>query len=590
MGYVIRMPQLGMSMERGTVVEWAVGEGEAVAEGETIVVVESEKTQSEVEAREDGRLGRILVDEGETVEPGDPIGILVGPEEEVATYEEGLEVPAPAAGGGGGGSAPSGATGSEAGASSESTTGTAADVRATPGARRLAEERGVDLAGIEGSGPQGVITDEDVEAHAGAAGTDAGSSGGVRATPGARALAEERGVDLGTVDGTGPQGVITEADVEDRAGTSAGGATRTVIESAPLSGMQQTISERLGESYREAVHVTLNRAFDTGPIDAAVAAGREAGVDVSLPDLLICAAAEALSAHPDVNAVYEDGEHQRIAEVNVGVAIDVERGLVTPVIPDVGEKSAADVNAIRRELTDRVTRGEFTMDDLSGGTFTISNLGLFGVDDFDPIINPPEVAILGVGRTRDDGSMTLSLSFDHRVVNGADAARFLDTLVTAATDPATLAGFFDADVSIGAAEPGRASETRDVGVTSPAGYAGAYRVAGREVAFDEPTDAGGTGQAPTPVEHLLGALGSCLSLAFRAMADRDGIAVGEIGCDVDGHPEHGVLEGADVVLSIESDASDEALDTAVTKAERACYVERALSDDLEISVSWDRRG
>ena len=132
--------------------------------------------------------------------------------------------------------------------------------------------------------------------------------------------------------------------------------------------------------------------------------------------------------------------------MNVGVAVDVDGGLVTPVVPDVRTKSAEEVAALRGALTERALAGEFTSEDLAGGTFTVTNLGMFGVDSFDPVINPPETAILGVGRVRENGTMTLSLSFDHRVVNGADAARYLDDLVGTLTDPGTLVSFFDADL------------------------------------------------------------------------------------------------------------------------------------------------
>jgi pyruvate dehydrogenase E2 component (dihydrolipoamide acetyltransferase) len=225
------------------------------------------------------------------------------------------------------------------------------------------------------------------------------------------------------------------------------------------------------------------------------------------------------------------------------------------------------------------------MDDLEGGTFTVSNLGLFGVDHFDPVIDPPQVAILGVGRVRDDGSTTLSLSFDHRVVNGADAARFLDSLVDRLTDGATLRGFVDADVDAG--DPDDEARRR-VRVTNESGYAGTYRAAGTDVPFDEPESMGGGGTAPDPVEHLLGALGSCLSLSVRTMADRDGVRVGEIETNVGGSPEHGPLESVAVELGLATDAGDADVERVVTKAERACYVARSLSEDLEVSLSWSR--
>ena len=600
MGYLIRMPQMGMSMEQGTVLEWSVEAGESVATDDVLCVVESEKTTADVEAREAGVLGRIVVPEGGVVEPGAPIGVLAGPDEDLAPYTEGIDDAAleavaedrTAEGGATTGDGPAGTADPDP----DGGAAAGAEVRASPGARRAAEEADVDLAGVDGTGPDGVITEDDVREAA--AGSDADTEETVRASPGARKRAAEAGVALGAVEGTGPDGVITEDDVEraveggtetgdgtETAAPVSGGAERTVVEARELSGMQRTIAERLGESDREAVHVTLGREYDATTLREVTRAAADAGVDVALTDLLVKAVGETLAEFPAFNALFEDGEHRLIEEVNVGLAVDVEGGLVTPVLGDVRSKSAETVNRERDVLTERVRSGEFTMDDLEGGTFTVSNLGLFGVDHFDPVINPPQVAILGVGRVRDDGTMTLSLSFDHRVVNGADAARFLDALVDRLTDGATLRGFVDADVDAGVSD----DETlRRVRVTTESGYAGTYYAAGTDVPFDEPESMGGGGTGPDPVEHLLGALGSCLSLSVRTMADRDGIQVDNIETTVEGTPEHGPLESVAVELGLATDAGDEDVERVVTKAERACYVARSLSDDLDVALSWSR--
>jgi len=371
MGYVVRMPQMGMSMERGT-----VDEGESVAADDVLCVVESEKTTADVEAREAGVLRRIVVPEGGVVEPGTAIGILAGPDDELAPYAARIDDTALDAVAGDrvdrGGTATGDCSASAVGSDPNSGASAGGEVRASPGARRAAEEAGVDLAGIDDSGPQGVITEADVE----------------------RAI--EAGAEVGTRAGT--------------AAPASGGAERTVVEARGLSGMQRTIAERLGGSYREAVHVTLGREYDATTPRAVTRAGTDAGVDVALTDLLVKVVGETLGEFPAFNALFEDGEHRLIEEVNVGLAVDVDGGLVTPVLGDVRSKSAEAVNRERSVLTERVHSGEFTMDDLGGGTFTVSNLGLFGVDHFDPVIDPPQVTILGVGRVRDDGRMTLSLS------------------------------------------------------------------------------------------------------------------------------------------------------------------------------------
>lgn len=569
MGYIVRMPQLGMSMEEGTVVEWVLEEGERVDAGDVIATVESEKTTAEVESREDGVVRRILVEEGGTVEPGDPIGIVAGADEDISDLvadvgtpgvdtSEGEDVAI---------SGPSSPSGTSVNAAQRDDTDEI-DVKATPGARKLAESERIDLARVEGSGPQGVVTEDDVSAHL-----------------------------EGGIDDTEPSGHDQKSSE-----THSSGATRSVVESSSLSGMQRTIRDRLSESYQDAVHVTLDRSFDARTLKATVTAGRAAGATLSMIDLLVKATGRALSEHPSFNAVFEDGEHRLIDEVNVGVAVDIDRGLVTPVVPSVDARSVESVNEVRTELVDRVQSGDYTMDDLSGGTFTISNLGHFGIDRFDSIINPPQIAILGIGRIRGDETMTLSLSFDHRIVNGADAARFLDTIVEVATDGSALVEFFRVEIDpvehVGEGDPAtgtpsgspRDEETRDVRVESAEGLSGSYEIAGVDsaVAFDEPIDMGGSGGAPTPVEHLLGALGACLSLSVRAMAERDDAPVGSIDCDVKGSPTSGPLASVSVHIDLESDAPDEVLDRIVTKAQRACYVERALAEDVDVSVAWRR--
>ncbi|MBX0321938.1 2-oxo acid dehydrogenase subunit E2 [Halomicroarcula sp. F13] len=219
-------------------------------------------------------------------------------------------------------------------------------------------------------------------------------------------------------------------------------AERTVREERSLSPMRKTIASRLQESYREAVHVTVSREVDAESLLSAVAAADpdEDGVSPSMVDVLLCALSDTLEEHPAFNATFEDETHVVYEEHNVGVAVAIEDGLVTPVVADVGSKSLGELATERHELTERVKEGEYTMSTFRGGTFTVSNLGPLGVDSFDPIINPPEVAILGVGRITEratqngDGDvafrrqMPLDLSFDHRVVDGADAARFLGTL------------------------------------------------------------------------------------------------------------------------------------------------------------------
>ncbi|WP_254841060.1 2-oxo acid dehydrogenase subunit E2 [Natronomonas marina] len=214
---------------------------------------------------------------------------------------------------------------------------------------------------------------------------------------------------------------------------------RTVREARTLTPMRRSIADRLHESYSEAVHVTVSREVDAGPIVERADAAESQETPVSVIDVILVAVSETLAEHPEFNATFEDDTHTVYEEHNVAVAVDLEEGLVTPVLEDLRGKSLAAVAAERRPLTERVRAGEYSMSDLRGSTFTVSNLGPLGSDSFTPVINPPEVAILGVNRIRErpaveDGDLavgrflTLDLSFDHRVVDGADAARFLGTL------------------------------------------------------------------------------------------------------------------------------------------------------------------
>jgi pyruvate dehydrogenase E2 component (dihydrolipoamide acetyltransferase) len=201
--------------------------------------------------------------------------------------------------------------------------------------------------------------------------------------------------------------------------------------------MRRTIADRLTESYQNAVHVTVSRELDAEPL---LDRADSAGADVGLIDALLAAVSATLSDHPAFNATFEDGTHRIYEEHNIGVAVDIDAGLVTPVIGSVDQTSLPEIASERRRLTERMQAGDYTMSDFRGGTFTVSNLGPLGSGSFTPIINPPEIAILGVNRIRErprqgeDGSVTfrktitVDLSFDHRVVDGAAAARFLDTL------------------------------------------------------------------------------------------------------------------------------------------------------------------
>ncbi|MFC6717578.1 2-oxo acid dehydrogenase subunit E2 [Natrialbaceae archaeon GCM10025810] len=577
MGYIVRMPKLGLEMERGEILEWRIEEGDSIEEGEVVLEVESEKSVAEVDAREDGVLRRTYLEEGGVVPPGTPVGIVAPadadiddleaealaeledvdaePEAKPRTAASDAERSTPASGDPNGGETATGATERNTSEGQRPS----GDVKASPRARERAEELGVGLSSVEGTGYQGSITEDDVEAAAEGA-ANAGTSG-----------SESEGA----VDG------------------------RTLVEERPFDGMRRTIASRLGESYREAVHVTVHREADAEELLAAARAADDAlDADVSVQDVLLLAMSATLEDHPGFNATFEDGVHRLWSEHNVGIAVDVEQGLIAPILRDVGTRSLAELAEERRRLVERATSGEYAMDDLAGGTFTVTNLGVLGVESFDPIINPPQVAILGVNAITErpvrGGNeevewrrhLPLDLSFDHRVVDGADAARFLESLVGRVEDPWAL---LPADVDRGA---GVDEETempnRDVTARNPEGMAGTVEAGSFEWRYDEPEDAGGTETGPTPVDGFLGALAACLSLSVRYRAEKREVAVGEISVSVDGEPERGSVEGLEATVSLETDADDETVERIVAVGERGCHVSQLLREDLEFDLSWER--
>jgi pyruvate dehydrogenase E2 component (dihydrolipoamide acetyltransferase) len=470
----IRMPMMGNTMESGLLAEWRAEAGEDIEADDVVAVVESEKAAADVVADRDGVLARIDVEEGEEVPPGTLLGVIVGPDDDLedappprSRIEPGedsdIEPDRTE-------TTPGGETGETP--TVASTSGQSGAIRAAPGARKLASERDIDLATIDGSGPEGAVLIADIETHldqeqkAEAPKPDASTSNGSRtfASPSTRRLARDLGVSIDEIDGSG--GRISESDVRAAAGGRDRpperprdvGAVEETAEREPRdperfgvtieaerepSLLRQTIADRMSRSARQAPHVTNKREVAVErTLEAAEDLATELDAPIGFTDLLVAAVTRALETHPEFNAWYEGDRLRLVAERNVAIAVDTDAGLLTPVLREVDDRSIASIATERRNLTDAVLDGEYAMDDLQGGTFTITNLGMFGVDSFDPIINPPQVAILGVGRIRepDDGERTcvLSLSFDHRAVDGADAARFLDTISEGLRSPAIL--------------------------------------------------------------------------------------------------------------------------------------------------------
>jgi len=443
MAIKIIMPKLGMAMSEGVVAKWLKSDGDAVQKEEKIGVVMSKKITYHLTAPEAGVL-RIVSREKETrpvgatlafiTAPGEPLPAVaeVGP---VAAVAEAPAAPAPPA-------APPPAAAPAA--------APAGFVLASPAARRLAKEKGIDLAQVTGSGADGMVTEADVQRFV----EEQEKAAQVLSTPAARKLAQERGVNLAEVPGTGIGGRVMEQDVLALIESRARGAAPAPLAAAPpaavrlsahaeahimpFAGMRQVIAERMMESLHSTAQLTLMTEVDATEL-VKMRTQLKADFDLTYTDLLVKAVAKALRRHPGLNATLIGDEIHLLESIHVGVAVALQEGLIVPVIRDADRRTLPEIAQAARRLAQAARDGSLTVDEVTGGTFTITNLGAYGIDGFTPIINAPEVAILGVGRIVEKpviyenqvarrAMMVLSLTIDHRIVDGAPAAEFLQTL------------------------------------------------------------------------------------------------------------------------------------------------------------------
>ena len=429
------MPKLGLTMEEATIVAWLVPDGSEVDQGAVVLQIETDKVESDVEASGSGVL-HITGAVGETYECGDRIGWFLEPGESPPA-ERAAAPRRPASRR----AAPVGR------ASPPSTTAARAEdgrLLASPNARRVAAERGIDLSLVAGSGPGGRIVSEDVPATP-PAGPPASGGAARGVTAAARRLADSLGVDLGAVPAHGPDPRIDRADVARYARERLRGdaapppTTDTPLLQAPsglrpMTGMRGRIAERMHASLREMAQLTLTMEV---VMDAVVRDRAEGGHETKpgYTDYVVAAVAGALREHPVVNSQISGGQLALLPEINVGVAIALDGGLVVPVVPRTDTLSIQELSAETTRLAAAARSGGLSLTDLEGGTFSVTALGMYGVDAFTPVINPPNTAILGVGQLRDgvrwNGSvaekttvLTLSLTWDHRAFDGAPAAEF----------------------------------------------------------------------------------------------------------------------------------------------------------------------
>jgi len=472
------MPKLGLTMEEGTIVNWLVEDGATVSPGTPVMVIETDKTETEVEAAVAGRLHR-AAQLGDTFPCGAVIGWFLGEGEDAPVRATPAAVTASASAG-----AAAAATATIA-STSVAAPPVARNGRlfASPNARRVAVELGVDLALVGGSGPGGRIVSEDVEeAHArgpvpaaapprptATPQPRAAGSGAVPATVAARQLADLLGVDLAEVEADPVERYVTRdsvakyvrerlqalvsakpaAPTPTPAPSTTSPLLQTPTEVRRMTGMRGTIAKRMHASLREMAQLTLTMDADVDAVVADRARRKASGAAPGFTDYVLAAAARALREHPIVNSQITDDGIALLPDIHIGLAVALDEGLVVPVVRNADRRRLEDLGAETTRLADAARAGRLSMTEMEGGTFSVSALGMFGVDAFTPVINPPNVAILGVGRIRDDlmlvdgdvrttKRLTLSLTWDHRVLDGAPAAAFCQTIVGLLADPARL--------------------------------------------------------------------------------------------------------------------------------------------------------
>jgi pyruvate dehydrogenase E2 component (dihydrolipoamide acetyltransferase) len=423
----VKLPRLGQGMESGTIVKWLKGEGEPVKKREPLYELDTDKVTQEVEAEADGVLLKIVVDSGE-VEVGRTIAFI---------GDEGEDVPS----GNGGAPAAAEAESDEAAveeqdeAETEGSSAPAMDDQRARGQEAAAETAAAETAEV--------------------AAAPARADGRVKASPLARRLAREQGIDIATLRGTGPEGRIVADDVQSaaiapKAAPAAAAAATGEAEEIALTSTRKTIARRLTEAWEAPVFqltlsVDMTRALELR--ERLVARLREGETKPTVGDLLTKVTAAALVRHPAVNAHFAGDRILRFPYAHVGIAVAAPNGLVVPVIRDADRLSIQQIAAARADLVARARDGKLKLDDLADGTFTISNLGPYGIEQFIAVINPPQTAILAVGTTEEkpvvrDGEvmvrplMSMTITCDHRAIDGADGAEFLRTVKELLEEPA----------------------------------------------------------------------------------------------------------------------------------------------------------
>lgn len=431
------MPVLGMVQETGKVIRWLIDEGQPVEQGQPLLEVETDKAVAEIEAPASGILSGVKAFAGDDVPVGTVIAVILPAEQTSTASEKTAERPA-----------------------------TKAPLSASPLAARIAAENGVDLVNVHSQGTR--IEKADVLAYLNShqspetAGPDSSDKPArTLSSPKARRMAADMGIDISLINGSGPEGAVLTQDVltflpENQQALPDAPVLLTSfeqtgqVEELPQSAIWRIMVERTTQAWREAPHFFLLREVDASRLVAwREILVKKSGLKVTYTDLLVKLSAAALRKHPRINSSVQGGKVLLMPEINIGIAAAVEDGLVVPVIHNASAKTISEIASDRLAVLERARAGRLRPADIQGGTFTISNLGMYGVDSFLAVLNPPQAAILAAGRIVErvvpvNGQvvirpvMALSLSFDHRAIDGAHGAQFLDTLAGLIEEPLSL--------------------------------------------------------------------------------------------------------------------------------------------------------
>ncbi|MDD6477449.1 MAG: dihydrolipoamide acetyltransferase family protein [Eubacteriales bacterium] len=472
MAEIIIMPKLGFNMNEGKLVQWYKSEGEEITKGEPLFSVETDKTNMDIEATSDGVVKKLLIEEGDQIPVTLPIAVIGSADEDVSAAVADAKAQLAAGGADVSDVDEAAAVAEQAEAPAEAKTPAAAPktadgvIKITPRARRVAAENDLaieDLA-IEGTGWQGGICEKDILEYL--------ASNKVKATPVAAAMAKAEGIDLADVRGTGVNGKVMKEDVEkviaaakkavaaaeDQAPAGAGEITpdgKEIGEKVPYAGVRKVIGDRLAESKFTAPHLYFTQKVNMEDVLALRKKVNEVqDKKTSVTDFIAKAVIMTLKKYPEMNSSLVGETIERYKSINLGIAVASPTGLIVPNIKNSQDMSVVEISKASTPLFDKARAGKLAVDEYAGGTFTISNLGMFGIENFTAIINPPEVGILSISSTKDepfvvtkeDGTkeiqikpmMNIQLTVDHRIIDGLLAAQFVTNVKNLLENPISL--------------------------------------------------------------------------------------------------------------------------------------------------------